>query len=1117
MSSLNDNGFIKQFDFKEFTELEGIGKGASGFVIRGNYKKGDQVVALKCVHRNRKSSLIEKEMRSLQQLSYHRNVISFLGISIDHENEMHYLVLEYCENGNLRDYLRINGNLLSWCKKIKMCRDIAHGLRCIHNEGITHRDLHSKNILIHQDSRLVIADFGLSAPLLNETETSSSVCGMLPYIDPQVLDSRYRPKMESDIYSFGMLIWEISSCRVPPFMTIDKLCKMLTQDTPLIISEIIMRCLERLPENRPKIQELVEIFDNLHNPISSPSSLRSPSIGSLSSSSFPCPIPIYTSAIDSPISSPSSNSMYRSALDNDSNTNTSDLSDSPLINTLNHLLNRDSYIAFNNLSVVPPPLPPKTKINDDTYPPPPPIPPKPKRNAYSLYEIPTPPQPGLPSPLQERLPSPLQGRPLSQQELPPQQILMQPPPLQERLPSLSQQEPPPQQILPPSPLQERPPSPLQSQTSTLYREPPPQLILPPPPLQERPPSPLQERPPSPLQQRPPSPPQSQTSTLYQEPPPSSQLSHEYVRCAYQSNMFCENENEKLIIKDTDKNIEGTFLELRARYGKPDAVKESFTNSLQFEVNSSHFLHLIINNDNFNGKKEFKSIVKWLYEFGFLENMINELVSLEPLSSLELLSPKVSPLFALCCIKNTVNLNHVQYLLQSGADPNLLSEPFKLSILNLILLRMINDEEEDYSSIIEDLLDHDADPNIPLDISNIQYSQFFIKSKQHNTSVCPKVPNSLYLSLHLSDRYRKKVIGLLLDKVVITQEDHLGTNILEYAVKEKLYPGIIDLLNLLKGEKLHERVARQLVQIEQRDDIYQNIIGSILYEIMEQTEFPQTIKLIKLMELLLKFGANPNLPIKSSNHWDDLPNSLFACVHLEGMEPSNFAYLIKILIETKANYEEKYKDFNVLHYALLLRKFEAFKNIVKALPENDECLSQGINRTYTLTPLNRFLLEITQCNLGTTPLAVETVKLLLKKGANANLFVRSARGQNDKEIYPDFPNTLFLAIYLQDKIDQDIILLLIYLGRINFATKTITTINAFKNLNILQYTLALRDENIELLKFLMENVVEFNQGDLIKSISNNSKVRSWLKDHKRKDTFNIENQERKTKGRLGITA
>ncbi|CAG8515220.1 8329_t:CDS:2 [Diversispora eburnea] len=986
MSSLNDNGFVKHFEFKEFTELKEIGKGASGFVIKGNYKKGGQIVALKCVqHRNRKSSLIEKEMRSLQELSYHKNVISFLGVSIDHENERYFLVLEYCENGNLREYLRKYEYQLNWPKKITMCRDIAHGLRCIHNEGITHRDLHSKNILIHQDSRLIIADFGLSAQLLNEAEaTSSSVCGMLPYIDPQVLNSRYRPKMESDIYSFGMLIWEISTCRVPPFVTIDKLYKMLTSDTPPIISEIIIRCLECLPENRPKIQELVEIFDNLYN------------ANNISSPSSPRPILIYTPVIDSPISSPGSNSLYRTAPDNDSNTNTSELSDSPFTNNLNNLLNRESYIVH------PPPLPPKPpKINTDLYPPPPPIPPKPNRN--TLYGFQTP----------------------SRQEL-------RAPSLQE-LRTLSQHE------FQQSPQQE------------LLRSPQQALLTPPR---------------SPL-------------------PRHGYDAYYSTNMANMENIFCEGE-DKLTIKE----IEGTLLELKARYGKPDVVKESFQRSLEYEDNISHFLHLIISNDNFQGKKEFKSIISWLFDFGFLGKMINELAPLEPLSSLEPLSPKVSPLFALSCVRNSINQNHVQYLLQNEADPTLLSKPYELSVLNLVLLRMIN-EQEDHSSIIEELLDHDADANVPLDINNLQYDRYFIKSKQHKTSLCPKVPNSLYLSLYLPDRYRKKVIGLLIDKVAITQVDHEGINVLEYAVKEKLYSGIIDLLKEVE-EKLHKRVARQLVQIEPREDIYQNII------------------------------ANANLPIKTSKHWDDLPNSLFACVHMERMEPNNFAYLIKILIENKANYDMKYRDFNVLHYSLIIHKFEAFKNIVKAIPKNDECLSQGIHwvqkKNYTLTPLNRFLLEITQCNLGMTPLAIETVKLLLEKGANADLFVKSAKDDHDKEIFPDFSNTLFLAIYLQDKIDRDIILLLIYLGKINFTTKTITTITAFKNLNILQYAIALR-ENIELLKVLMENVVEFNKQPLFKSAekTSNTKVRNWLRDHKKNsDIFIVENQERITKNRLGIT-
>lgn len=568
------------------------------------------------------------------------------------------------------------------------------------------------------------------------------------------------------------------------------------------------------------------------------------------------------------------------------------------------------------------------------------------------------------------------------------------------------------------------------------------------------------------------------------------------------NMEIADRKYKLTIKNTNKEmeeIEGTLLELAARYAKSNSILKFFSCLFKYEVNYSSILHFIISNDIlFQINRDFRGIVEWLNDFGFLQNnVINELASLKPSS------PKISPLFALFSVRSSISPIHVKFLLKLEADPNLLSEPFKLSTLNLVLLRMINEQMDD--SIVdafEYLLEYDADPNIPL--NDTGYNQLFTKNEWH---VYPKVPNSLYLALHLPHKYQKRVIGLLIDKVVPTQENHLGTNILEYAVKEKLYSGIIDVL-----QKLDAKVAQELVQKG-------NIISSILFNIMKQPsrEIPHDLELIRH---LLKFGANPNLPIKKSRYGEDLPNSLFFCIDLEEMDQNRYSRLIKMIIENNANYRAKHKDLNALHYALTHHKFKAFKNIVENVPENDECLSQGILRSSiqkTLSPLNRFLLEITQYNLGTTRLAVETVKLLLEKGANANLFVKPAKSDDDERIWPDFPNTLFLAIHLQDKIDRDIILLLIYLGNVNLTTTIITTISAFRGLNILEYIVTLSNNNegmFELLKYLMKNVMDFNREILFKTALKkaNNKVKSWLRDHNK----NVMDQERLTRNRLGIS-
>ncbi|GBB93158.1 hypothetical protein RclHR1_02120010 [Rhizophagus clarus] len=128
------------------------------------------------------------------------------------------LVMEYADSGTLRSYLKVNTNL-TWINKYKFAYQIACAVLCLHKTNIVHRDLHSGNILIHQDN-IKLADFGLSRRIDEVSRTHSTnpiVYGIIPYIDPEKLrKKRYSLNKASDIYSIGVLLWEISSGQ-PPF------------------------------------------------------------------------------------------------------------------------------------------------------------------------------------------------------------------------------------------------------------------------------------------------------------------------------------------------------------------------------------------------------------------------------------------------------------------------------------------------------------------------------------------------------------------------------------------------------------------------------------------------------------------------------------------------------------------------------------------------------------------------------------------------------------------------------------------------------------------------------------------------------------------------------------
>ena len=243
--------------------VKSIGEGGMANVYLANDKILDRKVAIKVLRGDLANDekfirRFQREAQSVANLS-HPNIVEVYDV--EEEEGQHYIVMEYIEGKTLKQLLQKRGSL-TLSEVIDIMLQLTDGLAHAHDAYIIHRDIKPQNIMIQDDGLVKITDFGI-AMALNATQLTqtNSVMGSVHYLPPEQANGK-SSTIKSDIYSLGILMYELITGSVPfkGDNAVEIALKHLKEKIPSIrrqnptipqsVENIVLRATAKNPKNR---------------------------------------------------------------------------------------------------------------------------------------------------------------------------------------------------------------------------------------------------------------------------------------------------------------------------------------------------------------------------------------------------------------------------------------------------------------------------------------------------------------------------------------------------------------------------------------------------------------------------------------------------------------------------------------------------------------------------------------------------------------------------------------------------------------------------------------------------------------------------------------------------
>nr|XP_020453243.1 inactive tyrosine-protein kinase 7 [Monopterus albus] len=263
-----------------------LGKGEFGEVLlskaKGIEENQEETVVLVKTLQTRDEQLqldFRREAEMFAKLS-HPNVACLLGLC--REVEPHYMILEYCDLGDLKQFLRISINKddkgksqpISTKTKVSICAQVAHGMEYLSNHRFVHKDLAARNCLINSQRRVKVSSLGLSKDVYNSVYYHYRQAWIpLRWLPAEsVFEDDFSTK--SDVWAFGVLMWEVFSHGEMPYIKLSddevlealqtgKLKLPVPDGCPSKIYKLMVRCWALGLKERPSFTDIVHTLGEL--------------------------------------------------------------------------------------------------------------------------------------------------------------------------------------------------------------------------------------------------------------------------------------------------------------------------------------------------------------------------------------------------------------------------------------------------------------------------------------------------------------------------------------------------------------------------------------------------------------------------------------------------------------------------------------------------------------------------------------------------------------------------------------------------------------------------------------------------------------------------------------